>query len=236
MALTAYISILIPEKVLKKSTTTYAYYPNNWMYLKGGTYLSYDANGNLRWDGKSSYTYDAANRLSELYDTSSLTRYLYSYDGMDDLLSASSLYLPTGTTQTTQYVQDVAAGLSQVLSDGENTYLYGYSRLEQVNAETSGYFLGDALNSVRQVVDPEAEIKLMNSYAPYGDVIESEGSFDTPYGYNGELTDSSGLINLRARWRELCAPEPQASGVQTRAWGDSSAKTPEQGITRTRSH
>lgn len=40
----------------------------------------------------------------------------------------------------------------------------------------------------------------MNSYAPYGDLISSEGSFDTAYGYTGELSDSSGLINLRARW------------------------------------
>jgi hypothetical protein len=53
---------------------------------------------------------------------------------------------------------------------------------------------------VRQVVDPEAEIELMNSYAPYGDLISSEGSFDTAYGYTGELTDSSGLFTSKDTW------------------------------------
>jgi len=49
-------------------------------------------------------------------------------------------------------------------------------------------------------VDPEAEIELMNSYAPYGDLISSEGSFDTPYGYTGELTDSSGRFISKDTW------------------------------------
>jgi len=91
--------------------------------------------------------------------------------------------------------------------------LYGYSRLAQINDETSVYFLGDASGSVRQarilrprtllvsgVVDPEAEIELMNSYAPYGDLISSEVSFDTSYGYTGELTDSSGRFISKDTW------------------------------------
>lgn len=109
-----------------------------------------DPNGNLVWDGKYSYTYNAANQLTGLFDTTSTTRHVYSYDGLGNLLSDSSTNLPTGQSETNHYVQDVAAGLSQVLSDGENSYLYGYSRLAQINAETSGYFLGDAQGSVRQ--------------------------------------------------------------------------------------
>jgi hypothetical protein len=51
---------------------------------------------------------------------------------------------------TITYALDINSGLTQVLNDCDNTYLYGYSRLSQINDETSGYFLGDALGSVRQ--------------------------------------------------------------------------------------
>jgi hypothetical protein len=54
---------------------------------------------------------------------------------------------------TTTYTLDLNAGLTQVLADGTNTYLYGAGRIAQ-NSTANGkqYFLGDALGSVRQLV------------------------------------------------------------------------------------
>ena len=70
-----------------------------------------------------------------------------------------------------------------MLSDGTNTYLNGYNRISQTNAETDGYFLDDAIGSVRQVAgitassdaadsDPELTVLLAQSYSPYGEVID----------------------------------------------------------------
>jgi RHS repeat-associated protein len=98
------------------------------------------------------------------------------------------------------FTQDLNAGLTQVLNDKDNTYLYGLNRLGYENAEEEYQYLTDALGSVRQVVKTggdNAGLKLTKSFAPYGDVIYSNG-LETPYGFTGEM-QSGGLVHLRAR-------------------------------------
>jgi len=89
--------------------------------------------------------------------------------------------------------------LTQVLSDGTNTYLYGNGRISQHATQTE-YFLGDALGSVRQLADNAGEISLTKSYEPYGSVTQSVGDSQTSYGFTNEATDSNGLVYLRARY------------------------------------
>ncbi len=91
------------------------------------------------------------------------------------------------------------AGLTQVLSDGANTYLYGNGRIAQAGSTTE-YFLGDALGSVRQLADSAGAVTLTQSYAPYGEVTQSVGTSQTSYGFTNEFTDPNGLVYLRARY------------------------------------
>ncbi len=91
------------------------------------------------------------------------------------------------------------AGLTQVLSDGTNTYLYGNGRISQHATQTE-YFLGDALGSVRQLADAAGAVTLTKSYAPYGDVSQSVGTSQTSYAFTGEARDANGLTYLRARY------------------------------------
>ena len=101
---------------------------------------------------------------------------------------------------TTNYTLDLAAGLTQVLDDGTNTYLYGNGRIAQ-SGSTTEYFLGDALGSVRQLADAAGTVTLTQSYAPYGEVTQSIGtSPHTSYAFTGEALDASGLTYLRARY------------------------------------
>ena len=99
----------------------------------------------------------------------------------------------------TNYTLDLATGLTQVLADGTNTYLYGNGRIAQIST-TIEYFLGDALGSVRQLADPAGEVTLTQSYAPYGETISSVGSDTSAYQFTGEMRDASGLTYLRARY------------------------------------
>ncbi len=78
---------------------------------------------------------------------------VYVYNGLGDRLQQ------TVDEETTTYVLDLNAGLTQVLDDGTNTYLYGNGRIAQVNTGTE-YFLGDALGSVRQMTDGSGVVKL----------------------------------------------------------------------------
>jgi RHS repeat-associated protein len=102
---------------------------------------------------------------------------------------------------TTTYTLDLAAGLTQVLGDGTNTYLYGSERIAQ-NSTAAGkqYFLNDALGSVRRLTNAGGTPTLTRSYEPYGKVLTSTGAGSTAYGFAGEWTDNTGLIHLRARY------------------------------------
>jgi hypothetical protein len=67
---------------------------------------------------------------------------------------------------TTHYELFQAAGLTQVLSDGTNTYLYGVGRIAQYSETGPEYFLNDALGSVRQLVDANGSVTLARDYEP----------------------------------------------------------------------
>ena len=152
---------------------------------------TWDPNGNLLSDGTSTYTYNHANRLAGV--TQDGVTYSYAYNGMGDRLQQSV------DGMATNYTLDLNAGLTQVLADGTNIYLYGRSRIAQVSSAGPEYFLGDALGSVRQVTDPAAEAVLTRSYQPYGEVLNQNGESGTPYGFTGEWVDQTGLVYLRAR-------------------------------------
>jgi RHS repeat-associated protein len=137
----------------------------------------------------------------------------YAYDGLGDRLQQ------TVGGQTTTYTLDINAALSQVLSDGTNTYLYGVDRIAQQNETDTEYFLGDDLDSVRQLTNNTGDVTLTRAYDPYGNTILNVGNEQTAFGYAGEYTDSTGQIYLRARYYDpsisqfiqpdTMAPNPQ---------------------------
>jgi hypothetical protein len=73
-----------------------------------------------------------------------------------------------------------------VLADDTNRYLYGMGRIAQQMPNGWQYFLPDALGSVRQLSDAAGALALAQSFDPYGDLLASQGSAATPYGYAGE--------------------------------------------------
>jgi RHS repeat-associated protein len=165
---------------------------NRLIYANGVDYL-WDDNGNLLSDGVYTYTYDIANRLVGVSGTGLAVS--YSYNGLGDRLSE------TANELTTQYTMDLNAGLTQVLADSTNTYLYGADRIAQYGASEAEYFLGDALGSVRQLVDADGNLTLGRKYKPYGEVLAEAGDGATSYGFTGEWTDGSTEdVYLRSRW------------------------------------
>ncbi len=106
----------------------------------------------------------------------------------------------TVNSVTTHYTLDLAGGLTQVLADGEHTYLYGAGRIAQYRATATAYFLGDALGSVRQLADGNGEVALAKSYQPFGETLSSAGDGESAFAFTGEAVDSTGLVYLRARY------------------------------------
>jgi RHS repeat-associated protein len=123
----------------------------------------------------------------------------FSREEMDSNDGLSNRLGQTANGVTTHYTLDLASGLTQVLADGTYTYLYGLGRIAQQSA-TTAYFHGDALSSVRQMTDDAGDVSLAQSYRPYGELLTSQGTANSPYGFTGEWRDASGLIHLRARY------------------------------------
>jgi len=94
---------------------------------------------------------------------------------------------------TTTYAQDLAAPLSQVLSDGTANYVYGHARLRALGGP---WYVGDALGSVRQTLDDAGAVLATTNYDPWG---TPQGTLSGPFGFTGEL-HSAGQVYLRARW------------------------------------
>ncbi|HLO31533.1 MAG TPA: SBBP repeat-containing protein, partial [Anaerolineales bacterium] len=174
------------------STVSYGYdAAHQRMTSVNGVTYDWDANGNLRSDGVKTYTYDAANRLVAV--SGQQFPVSYSYNGLGDRLQE------TVDGQTTTFTMDYNTGLTQALSDGTNSYIYGVDRIAQVNSGAE-YFLGDALGSVRQLTNANGTITYARAYDPYGVVTSSYGSSQSAYGYTNEYTDSYiKLIYLRSR-------------------------------------
>ena len=168
------------------AVNSYQYDVANRLTSVDGVAYTWDNNGNLLNDGVNTYAYDSANRLTSISGGQTAT---YAYNGLGDRLSQNGV----------NYTLDLNAGLTQVLNDGTNQYLYGAGRIAQVNATTE-YFLGDALGSVRQLTNGQEQVTLANAYEPYGNLAQTAGSAQTSYGFTGEQTDPSGMVYLRARY------------------------------------
>jgi len=175
---------------------TYTYDAANRLTSVGGETYTWDEHGNLTHDGSFTYTYDAAGRLAGAQNITNTLVYTYNGDGVRVAMAVDGV--------ETRWAQDTV-GLAQVLMEtsggAETIYLYGHARLAQVEGDTFEWFLGDALGSVRQVVDDGGEVVLARDYSPFGVVRSESGTGSSGYGFTGEQWDTDvELLFLRARF------------------------------------
>ena len=171
---------------------TYIYDNANRLIDVDGVTYTWDNNGNLLSDGVSNYTYDHANRLDSV--TQGADAYIFSYNGLGDRLGQTVNSVPTS------YTLDIVGGLTQVLSDGANAYLYGVKRIGEQQPGGWRYYLPDALGSVRQLVDGSGALAQARGFEPFGDELAAASIATTAYGFTGEWGDATGLTYLRARY------------------------------------
>ena len=184
------------------TVTSYTYNAANQITNSGFTY---DANGNLLFDNILEYTWDRANRLL-VGD-----QFAYTYDGMGNRRSQTyvgPVLFGTiwETNPTIDYLLDLQPGLATVLMETQGPYTTRYvhgPRGIHAQQNTSGAWtsmMQDGLGSVRGVVDNSLTPLESRLYDPYGTPYGTSGGSQTPYGFTGEPTDSSGLLYLRARY------------------------------------
>ena len=175
-----------------EQTSTYAYDAANRLVSVDGVGYSWDNKGNLLSDSDRTYAYDHAGRLTSVVmgdDT-----YGFSYSGLGDRLRQTVNGVPQN------YGLDIVAGLTQVLADDTEAYLYGVARIAQDGAEGWQYYLADALASVRQVSGDVDPVSYCQSFEPFGSRLNAAGVNPTSYGFTGEWMERTGLVSLRARY------------------------------------
>ena len=111
-------------------------------------------------------------------------------------------------TVPTTYTLDLAAPLPVVLQtltgSASTQYVFGMSTRPLAEYDSAWeYLLPDGLGSVRQLVDASGNVKLTESYEPYGSVLTSQGSATSAFGFTGEQSDSYiELVFLQARYMQ----------------------------------
>jgi len=160
-------------------------------FLFGRVAYTWDANGNLTSDGVRSYSYDYADRLTQVVSGTFTTQYAYNGDGVRTSKTVGGA--------TAEYVLDLAATLPVVISDTDAVYLYGLDIIAQQQAQTL-YYMHDGLGSVRQLVDTNGEVQTSYAYDPFC-VPLAGGDVYNAYQYTGEAWDAElELLYLRARY------------------------------------
>jgi len=97
---------------------------------------------------------------------------------------------------TTRYTQDLASPLSQILSDGTTTSVYGMDRLYGVAGGTRTWYASDALGSVRQTLTDSGSVLGAQHFDPWG---QPQRATIAPFGFTGEVQQGASVY-LRARW------------------------------------
>lgn len=130
-----------------EDSNTYVYDDANKLIKVDGVTYSWDVNGNLLSDGVSTYSYNRANRLVSVVQGDDEYEYGYRCNGKStgNLGCDYDRVSQTVNGVTTNYVLDQVADLTQVLSDGTNTYLYGEGRIGEEQPGGWQYHTGDAL-------------------------------------------------------------------------------------------
>jgi RHS repeat-associated protein len=191
--------IISTQTITSTLVTSYTYDVANRLTAVNGQAYTWDNNGNLLNDGSQTYLYNQANRLITI--TAPGLTWSAAYDGDGARLKQTVNGAETG------YTLDLAASLVQVLmmqdAGGKTAYLYGVTRIGEKQPGGWAYHLGDALGSVRQLVDGSAQVTLARGYMPYGEPLWSVGSGVSAYGFTGEDWDNAtSLVFLRARYMQ----------------------------------
>ncbi len=166
-----------------------------------GQSVTHDTDGNMTngpipsTGAMGAYTYDSRNRLTS---AGNLT---YTYNAENNRVAI-------GGTETTTLVVDPNSALPKVLSRTKNgvttRYVYGAGlQYEVSSAGAATYYHFDQTGNTAALSNQAGTITDRLAYSPYGTIRYRTGTTDTPFlfgGFFGVMTDTNGLINMRARY------------------------------------
>jgi len=155
-----------------------------------GVAWDYDEAGNVVLDGPRGFGWDAHGRLASVSDGSSSTAYGYDGEGLR--------VATVDAGGVSELLWDRLAEYPLVVSDGESWFVHGPGFVIEDGPLGVEVVLADVMGSARVITDGSGTVVGSASYDVFGEVRVS-GGVGSLFGFTGEVTDSSGLVYLRAR-------------------------------------
>ncbi|WP_368666424.1 RHS repeat-associated core domain-containing protein [Corallococcus sp. AB038B] len=164
---------------------------------KGHT-RTYDANGNLVFDGSRTYTWDVRNQLAQINNgTVTLAAFLYEPTGRRSRKTVS------GTVEDYLYSGD---NFIQVQSLAGTRNLLTGLEMDEVYSQTTSAgthdFLSDVMGSTVALVDGSSTLVGSYTYDPYGMTAAAGNVAGNSQTFTGREDDNTGLLYFRARYYE----------------------------------
>jgi len=173
-----------------------SYDVNNRATVFNGAALSYDADGNLTFDGTNTYVWDARNQLTQIKQGGTAVA-TYTYDALGRRTSRQ-----VSTSTSTAYLYDGEEVAQEKQGSAVNPILGGPGADERfARNESTGrtYFLTDGLASTVALTDATGAAVQQYSYDAYGN-SSSVPAASNPYQFTGRENDDNGLYYMRARY------------------------------------
>ncbi|MFK3646896.1 RHS repeat-associated core domain-containing protein [Lysobacter enzymogenes] len=161
-----------------------------------GQSLSYDANGNLTFDGLRTYVWNGRNQLAQIQQGGQ-TIAAFEYDPVGRRISKAE------NGQTVRYLYDGANAVQETRGAQVAGVLTGLGldqRFARTDVAGRTYLLTDGLGSTKALTNAAGAVVQRYDYTPYGQTQSTQSGFDNPYQYTGRELDASGLYYYRARY------------------------------------
>jgi RHS repeat-associated protein len=173
---------------------TASYDAANHIAQFNSTTYSYDANGNLLTDGQRNYTWDPANRLTQISGNSTAS---FQYDPYNRRTSktingSQTGYLYDGINPVQE--QTGSTVTANLLSGGVDEL---FTRTTSNGTQS---YMTDALGSTLALTDETGSVATQYTYEAYGNTTQSGAGSDNAYQYTGRENDGTGLYYYRARY------------------------------------
>ena len=173
----------------------FVYDTNNRLTTFNGNTVSYDLDGNMLSNGTLTCTYDSANKLI------TAGGHTYTYNAED--IRIRNLCANEDTTYTYDTNCELSKLLIKTTANVTTKYIYGNGLIgEETNGSFKIYHF-DFRGSTIAITNASGTITDTFAYDTYGKLISRTGTSNVIFGYNGRdgvVTDSNGLIYMRARY------------------------------------
>jgi RHS repeat-associated protein len=194
------------QPTLQQLVTEYNYDADSRLTSSSAGTYQHDGNGNLLAQTvngtATTFTYDAEDRLTSQATSDSTVQHVY--DGMGNRIARDD----NGTE--TRYALDLGRGMSHVLCEADTNgvitayYIHGPQLVGRIAADgTQRYYHTNDIGNVVALTDSNGLVTDRYGYAPFGLLLNQEGTTPNPFTYVGGLgvmAEADGLYFMRARF------------------------------------